>query len=83
MVLKIHCGRDSEMLNYEYERDNDNTSEDEFTSDSADENEHEIKDSVEELVLMLNEPEKKIDRSGEDKLLDEKLSHLNTKMPSR
>ena len=83
MVLKIHCGRDSKMLNHEYERDNDNTSEDEFTSDSAHENEHEIKDSMEELVLMLNEHEKKIDRSGEDQLLDEKLSHLNTKMPSR
>ncbi len=79
MIQKIHYGRDSEILNYEYERDNGNTSEDEFTSDSADEDENEIEDSVEELVLMLNEPEKKIYSSCEDQLLDEKLSHLNTK----
>ncbi len=79
MVLKIHCGGDSEILNYEYERDNGNNSEDEFTSESADEDEHEIEDSVEELVLMLNEPEKKACSSDEDALLDEKLSHLNTK----
>ncbi len=37
MVLKIHYGGDSEILNYEYGRDNGNTSEDEFTSENADE----------------------------------------------
>ncbi len=35
-------------------------------------------DSKEELVLMLNEPEKKTESSDEDQLVDEKLSHLNT-----
>ncbi len=30
LVLKIYYGGDSEILNYEYERDNDNTSEDDF-----------------------------------------------------
>ncbi len=79
MVLKIHYGGDSEILNYEYERDSGYTSEDEFTSASADEDEQEVEDSVEELVLMLNEPEKKTESSDEDQLLDEKLSHLNTK----
>ncbi len=66
MVLKIHYGGDSEMLNHEYERDNGNNSKDEFTSDSADEDQHEIEDPVEELVLMLNEPKKKTDSSDED-----------------
>ncbi len=31
MVLKVHCGGDSEILNYEYERDSGNNFEDEFT----------------------------------------------------
>ena len=44
MVLKIHYGGDSEILNYEYERDNSNASEDEFTSDSAGEDEQELED---------------------------------------
>ncbi len=79
MVLKIYYAGDSEILNDEYERDNSNTSEDELTSDSADDDEHEIEDSVEELILILNEPEKKTDSSDEDQFLDEKLSHLNTK----
>ena len=72
MVLKIHYGGDSEILNYEYERDSGYTSEDEFTSASADEDEQEVEDSVEELVLMLNEPEKKTESSDEDQFLDEK-----------
>ncbi len=79
MVLKIHYGGDSEILYYEYERDNGNTSEDEFTSDSADEDEHEVEDSIEELVLMLNEPEKKTESSDEDQLVAQKLSDLNSK----
>ncbi len=37
MLLKIHYEGDSEILNYEYERDKVNTSEDEFTSGGADE----------------------------------------------
>ncbi len=44
MVLKIHYGGDSEIFNYEYERDNGDTSEDKFTSDSADEDENAIED---------------------------------------
>ncbi len=79
MLLKIHCGRDSEILNYEYERDKGNTSEDEFTSDSADENEQVVEDSIDELVLMLKEPEKEIESSDEDQYVNEKLSHLNSK----
>ncbi len=78
MVLKIQYGGDSEIFNYEYERDSGCTSEDEFTSAIADEDEQEVEDSVEELVLMLNEPEKKTESSDEDLVLDEKLSHLNT-----
>ena len=57
MVLKIHYGGDSEILNYEYERDGGNTSEEDFTSDSTEEDEQEIENSIEELVLMLNESE--------------------------
>ena len=79
MVLKIHYGGDYEILNYEYERDNGNTSEDEFTSDSADEEEREVKESIEELILVLNEPEKKRESNDEDQLVDEKISHLNSK----
>ena len=79
MVLKIHYGGDSEILDYVYERDSGYTSEDEFTSAGADEDEQEVEDSVEELVPMLNETEKKTESSDEDQLLDEKLSHLNTK----
>ncbi len=79
MVLKIHYGGDSEKLNYEYERDCGNNSEDEFTWDGTEEDEQEIEDSIEEQVLMLNEPEKKIESSNKDQLMHEKLSHLNTK----
>ncbi len=61
-------------MNYEFERDSGYTSEDAFTSYSADEDEQEVEDSVEELVLMLNEPEMKTESSDEDQLLDEKLS---------
>ncbi len=39
MVLKIHYGGDSEVLNYEYERDCGNTSEDEVTSNRTEEDE--------------------------------------------
>ncbi len=78
MVLKIHYGGDSEILNYEYERDNGNTSEDKFRSNSTSEDEQEEEDSIEELVLMLKEPENKIERGDKDQLVDEKLSHLNS-----
>ena len=44
MVLKIHYGGDSEILNYEYERDSGYTSEDEFKSASADDVEQEVED---------------------------------------
>ena len=37
MVLKIHHGGDSEILNYDYKGDNENTFEDEFKSDGVDE----------------------------------------------
>ncbi len=79
LVLKIHYGRDSEILNYEYERDSANTSEDDFTPKRTEEDEQAIEDSIEELVMMLNEPEKRTKSSDEDQLVDEKLSHLNTK----
>ena len=77
MVLKIHYARDSEILNYEYERDSGKTSDDEFTSDGAEKDEHEDEYSVEELVLMLNEPQKKSQSEEEDQLIEGKLSHLN------
>ena len=35
MVLKVHFEGDSEILNYEYEREVGHTSEDEFTSDGC------------------------------------------------
>ncbi len=63
MVLKIHYGGDYNILNNEYERDNGKTSKDKFTSDRADENEQEVEDSIQELVLMLNELEKKTENS--------------------
>ena len=77
MVLKIHHGGDSEILNYDYKRDNENTFEDEFTSDGVDNKDQEEKDSIEELVLMLNESEKKSAVNDEDQLIDENLTHLN------
>ncbi len=58
MVPKIYYGADSEILKYEYEQDNGNTFEDEFTSDSPDKYEQEVEDSIEKLILMLKEPEK-------------------------
>ncbi len=58
MVLKVHYPGDSEILNYEYERDSVNTSEDEFKSDGAVYDEHEEEDSIAELVLILNQPQK-------------------------
>ncbi len=61
--LKIHYGGDSEILNCEYERGNGNISEYELTSDSADEDEWEVKNSIKELVLMLKEYEKNIESS--------------------
>ncbi len=54
------------MLNYEYERNSACSSEDDFTLASADEDEHEVEDSVEELVLILNNAEKKTESSDED-----------------
>ncbi len=66
MVLKIHDRGDSEILNYKYERAGAYTSEDEFTSDSIEEDEQEMEHSIEELVLMLNEPEKKTESIDED-----------------
>ncbi len=78
MVLNIHYGGNSEILNYEYERNSSYTSEDELKSASVDEDEQAVEDSVEELVLMLNEPKKKTESSDEDQLLDEKRSHMNT-----
>ena len=79
MILKIHYRGDSGVLNYEYERDSVYTFEDEFTSDSTEEDEQEIQESIEELVLMLNEPEEETESSDEDQLVDEKLTHLKTK----
>ena len=79
IVLQIHYRGDSEILNYEYERNNGNNSEDEFTSDTADADEQEVEDSTEELVLMLNKPDKKTESSNGDQLVDEKLSHLKSK----
>ncbi len=77
MVLKIHYAWNSEVLNYEYELDSGNTSEDEFTSDGAEYDKHEEEYSIEELVLMLNEPQKNSQSQDEDQLIEEKLSHLN------
>ncbi len=79
MVLNIHYGGDSEIHNYEYERNSGYTVEDEFTPACADEDEHEVEESLEYLVLVLNKQEKQIESRDEDQLLDEKLSHLNTK----
>ncbi len=77
MVLKIQYARDSKILNYEYERDSRNNSEDESTSDSAEYDENEEEDSMEELVLMLNEPQKNSQSEDEDQLIEGKLSYLN------
>ena len=77
MVLNIHYGGDSEILNYECERDSGYTSKYEFTSDSAVYDEHEEEDSIEELVLMLNDPQRNSQTQDECQLIEEKLSQLN------
>ncbi len=59
MALTIHCGGDSEILYYEYNRNCGNTSDGEFTSGSADDDGQEIEQSIEELFQLLNETEKK------------------------
>ncbi len=69
MVLKIHYKGDSEILNYEYERENGNTIEDEFTSakfeDSSD------KDDVNnELVLTLHSSAPIIQGDDEEELVE-------------
>ncbi len=69
MVLKIHYGGDSEILNYEYEREIGNNSEYEFTSDGVDDEDQE-ENSIEDMVLMLNESEKKPTVNDEDQLID-------------
>ena len=79
MVLKINYGENTEISNYEYKRDNGNTSEDEFKSDSADEDEQQVEDAIEELILMLNESEKKTKSSDKDQLGDKKLSHQDSR----
>ena len=79
MVLKIHYEGDSGILNYAYDRDSVCISQDKFTSASADEEEHKVEELVEELVLMLSEPEKKAESSDENQFPEEKLSHLRTK----
>ncbi len=71
MVLKFRYGGDYEILNHEYERDSGYNSEDEFASAIADEDEHEVQELVEELVLMVNEPERKTKSSEDDELLHE------------
>ena len=71
MVQKFRYGGDSEILNHEYERYSAHNSEDEFTSPIADEDEHEVQESEEELVLMVNEPEKKTKSSEDDEFLHE------------
>ncbi len=65
------------ILKYEYERDSGNTSENEFTSDGAEDDENEEEDSIEDLVLMLNERQKNSQTKDEDQLIEENLSHLN------
>ncbi len=77
MVLNVHYGGDSEILNYECERDSGYTSEYQFTSDSAIYDKHEEEDSIEELVLMLNEPQRNSPTQDECQLIEEKLSQLN------
>ncbi len=77
MVLKIYHGGNSEILNYDYERYIGNTSKDEFTLDGEDDEDQEEEDSIEELVLILNESEKKPAVKDENQLIDEKLSYLD------
>ena len=55
MLLKIHFKVDSEILNYEYERENGNTSEDQFTSAQSDDT-SDNDDVDEELVPTLHSP---------------------------
>ena len=70
MVLKIHYAGDSEILNHEYKWDSGNTSEYEFTSDGAEYDEHEEIISVEELVLMLNEPQENSTSKDEIQMIE-------------
>ena len=79
MVLKIHHGGDSEILNYEYDRNNEKYSDYDFTSDCADDKNQDEEDSIEELFLMLNELEKKSAVNDEYHLIDEKLFYLKTR----
>ncbi len=53
----------------------------ELTSNSADEDEQEVEGSIEELVLMLSESERKTKSNEEDQLVDDETSNLNIKDP--
>ena len=72
MVMKIDCRRDSGILNHEYDGEGGNTSNDESLSDTAEEDEQEMEESVEVLLLMLNAPEKKRESSDKDTLVNQK-----------
>ncbi len=77
IVVKIHNGGGSEILSYEYKQDGANNSEDPFLSDGADDRAKELDNSIEALVLVLNEPEKNSRSSDENQLENKKISTLS------
>ena len=76
MLLKIHFQGDSEIFNYEYERENDNSPEDEFTSAESDDTSD--KDEFDdELVLTRHSSAPVTQAEDEEELLDERLQRLD------
>ena len=76
MVLKLHFEGDSEILNYEYEREVGHTSEHEFTSNDVGES-NKDDDSEKGLALMLSDGKTNAPDCEEEELINQKLCHLN------
>ena len=76
LVLKVHFEGDSEIINYEYEREVGDTSEDVFTSDDIGESNNDG-ESDEGLVIMLSDEKTNTPDCEEDELVNRKLCPLN------
>ena len=72
----MHFEVDSEILNYEYEREVRHTSEDDFTSDDTVESKNDD-ESGEEQVLKLNNRTTNASDCEEEKWVTGNLCHLN------
>ena len=76
MLLNVHFEGDSEILNYEYEREMGHNSEDWFTSDDFGESNNDD-ESDEGLVLMLSEGKTNALDCEEEELINQNLCHIN------